>query len=228
MPESRGNRRRAGSVPVNEDSYYRDHWLEVEPERVAAYEVDLNALFLERAREHAEREGLLERIELHRIERDGVPLDDDSVDRVICKNVLEYVDDVAETVADFRRVLRPGGLVHAIDSDWGMLAVEPIGPERIAELFAAASVAYRTPLIGRQLYGFLRATGFSDVQVAIRAAADTQGLFSPVVLNMAGYARASGRIAPARVDALVEDVRRAIDDGTYLMVLPQFLVTGTA
>ena len=263
---------------MNEDSYYRDHWLEVEPERVAAYEqmfqwrpqmaplleparlaagqcvvdygcgpgqltlelarrvgdagrvhaVDLNALFLERAREHAEREGLAKRIDFHRIERDGVPLADDSVDRVICKNVLEYVDDVALTVADFRRVLRPGGLVHAIDSDWGMLAVEPIGPERIAELFAAASIAYRTPLIGRQLYGFLRGAGFSDVEVAIRAAADTQGLFLPVVLHMAAYAKASGRIEPARVDALLEDVHRAIDAGSYLMVLPQFLVTAVA
>jgi hypothetical protein len=45
---------------------------------------------------------------------------------------------------------------------------------------------------------------------------------------MAAYAKASGRIDPARVDALVDDVRRAIDDGTYLMVLPQFLVTGVA
>ena len=263
---------------MNEETYYRDHWLEIEPERIAAYEqmfqwrpqmepmiaaaelaggqtvvdygcgpgslslelarrvgpeghihaVDLNADLLSRARQHARDEGLDKRMSFHRIERDGVPLPDASVDRVLCKNVLEYVDDVAATLADFRRVLRPGGLVHAIDSDWGMLLVEPLGPEPIAELFEAARIAYRTPLIGRRLYGLLGAAGFRDVRVEIRAAADTQGLFSPVVLNMAQYARASGRMDAARIDELVAGVQRAIEDGTYLMVLPQFLVTGTA
>ena len=123
---------------------------------------------------------------------------------------------------------RPGGLVHAIDSDWGMLLVEPLGPEPIAELFEAARIAYRTPLIGRRLYGLLGAAGFRDVRVEIRAAADTQGLFSPVVLNMAQYVRASGRMDVARIDELVVGLQRAMEDGTYLMVLPQFLVTGTA
>jgi hypothetical protein len=49
---------------------------------------------------------------------------------------------------------------------------------------------------------------------------------APVVLNMAQYARASGRLPAARVEALVADLRAAIEAGTYLQVLPQFLVTG--
>ena len=263
---------------MNEETYYRDHWVEVAPERVDVYEemfrwrpqmepllepaaltsghavvdygcgpgmlalelarrvgvgghvhgVDLNEVFLERARRHAAEAGFADRISFHRIVQDRVPLPDASVDRVVCKNVLEYVGDVTATLSDFRRVLRPGGLVHAIDSDWGMLAVEPIGPERLAELFKAASVAYRTPLIGRKLYGFLRAAGFRDVKVKILAAADTQGFLAPVVFNMATYARESGRIEPAKVDALLADLQRAIADGNYLLVLPQFLVTGAA
>lgn len=263
---------------MNETTYYRDHWLEVEPDRLDAYEVmfqwrpemapliapaelapgqsvvdygcgpgmlslelarrvgeagrvhavDLNELFLTRAREHAAKQGLDERIRFHHIAEDRIPLDDGSVDRVICKNVLEYVDDVEATLRDFRRVLRPGGVVHAVDSDWGLLAVEPIGPERIRELFDAASVAYRTPLIGRKLYGLLRAAGFEDVKVQILAAADTQGHFSPILFNMASYARASGRMDPAAIDALLAELRTAIEAATYLLVLPQFLVTGRA
>ncbi len=263
---------------MKEQTYYRDHWIEVAPERVDVYEemfrwrpqmeplllpaalapgqhvvdygcgpgmlalelarrvgtaghvhgVDLNEVFLDRARQHAAAEGFADRVSFHRIVEDRVPLADASVDRVICKNVLEYVGDVTATLSDFRRVLRPGGLVHAIDSDWGMLAVEPIGPERLGELFRAASIAYRTPLIGRKLYGFMRAAGFREVKVKILATADTQGFLAPVVLNMATYARESGRLEPSWVDALLEDLQRAMADGTYLLVLPQFLVTGAA
>ena len=263
---------------MNESTYYRDHWIEVEPDRLDAYEemfrwrpqmepllapaelaagqtvvdygcgpgmltvelarrvgargtvhaVDLNALFLERAAEHASKEGLSERIRFHRIVEDRLPLEDASVDRVVCKNVLEYVDDPRATLEDFRRVLRPGGLTHAIDSDWGLLAVEPLGPERIAELFSAARVAYRTPLIGRKLYGLMRVAGYREARVQVLAGADTRGHFAAVVFNMASYARASGRLNPAAIDRLTEDLRAAIEEGTYLLVLPQFLVTGVA
>jgi hypothetical protein len=125
-------------------------------------------------------------------------------------------------------VLKPGGRVHVVDSDWGMLAVEPLGAAAIGELFAAASVAYRTPLVGRMLYGAMRASGFSDVKIQILASADTGGHFSPIVFNMASYARASGRMAEAKIDRLLEALKRSLEDGTYLLVLPQFLVTATA
>jgi len=260
------------------ETYYLDHWLEVDPERVEAYEdmfrwrpemepllapaeigegqvvvdygcgpgmlslelarrvgpeghvhaVDINELFLRRAAEHAESEGVREHVSFHRIEKDVLPLPDASVDRVVCKNVLEYVDDPVATLRDFRRVLRPGGLLHATDSDWGMLVVEPIGPERLARIFDAASVAYRTPLIGRKLFGLMRAAGFADVRVAVLAGPDTRGRAAPILLHMAKYARDSGRLDAAEIDAFVDDVKSAIEAETYLLVLPQFLVTAGA
>jgi ubiquinone/menaquinone biosynthesis C-methylase UbiE len=263
---------------MDPDSYYRDHWVEIEPERLEAYEamfqwrpelepllapaaieeglvvvdygcgpgglavelarrvgpsghvhgVDLNAEFAKRARERAAREGMAERVTVHHVMEDRIPLDDDSCDRVVCKNVLEYVPDVGATLREFCRVLRPGGLAHATDSDWGMLIVEPLGPDRMARLFEAASVAYRTPLIGRKLFGAFRAAGLREVRVEVRALADTLGLLSPVLHNMASYARASGRMDPNEIDRLLDELSRSIDEGTYLLVLPQFLVTGTA
>jgi hypothetical protein len=51
---------------------------------------------------------------------------------------------------------------------------------------------------------------------------------APVVWNMVGYARASGKLAPSVLDAIVADVKRAIEVGEFLLLLPQFLVTGIA
>jgi SAM-dependent methyltransferase len=263
---------------MNADTYYRDHWVEIEPERLEAYEqlfewrpqnapllepaqlapgqtvvdygcgpgglavelarrvapggrvhgVDLNKAFLERAAARAQRDGVEAHVAWHHSEDGRIPLPSASADRVICKNVMEYVPDVAATLGEFRRALRPGGLAHVIDSDWGLFAVEPLGAERMAELFDAAKSAYRTPHNGRKLFGALRAAGFTDVDVKIVASADTKGRMSPIVFNMIGYARASGRMSGEKLDALVADVKRAIADETFVLILPQFLVTGTA
>jgi ubiquinone/menaquinone biosynthesis C-methylase UbiE len=263
---------------MNHETYYKDHWVEIDPERLEAYEqmfewrpqnapllepaqlapghivvdygcgpgglavelarrvaptgrvhgVDLNAQFLERAAARAKREGVESFVTWHRCDGDKLPLDSRLADRLVCKNVMEYVPDVAATLAEFRRVLKPGGLAHVIDSDWGLFAVEPLGAERMAELFAAAAPAYRTPHIGRKLHGALRAAGFSDVKIQILASADTKGRMSPIVFNMLGYARASGRLPAATLERLTRDLKQSLADGTFLLILPQFLVTGTA
>jgi ubiquinone/menaquinone biosynthesis C-methylase UbiE len=260
------------------ESYYRDHWVDIDAERLAAYDemfrwrpemdplvapaeiaagqtvldygcgpgwlaielarrvgpagrvhaVDLNEEFLARAARHAADERVGDRIRFARMEGDRIPLEDRALDRVVTKNVLEYVPDLAGTLREFRRVLRPDGRLHVVDSDWGMLVVEPIGHEPIAELFAAAAIAYKTPLVGRMLYNAMRNAGFRDVRVQILASADTRGHFSPIVRNMASYARESGRLAHAKIDAVLGALERALADGSYLLVLPQFLVTGIA
>jgi ubiquinone/menaquinone biosynthesis C-methylase UbiE len=263
---------------MSEATYYRDHWVTVEPERLDAYEemfrwrpqlepllaparlepgltvadygcglghlavelarrdgpagrvfaLDLNAEFRRRTAERAAAEGVAERVTVLAVDGDVLPLGSGTVDRVVCKNVLEYVDDPAHTLAEFRRVLRPGGLAHVVDSDWGLLAVEPLGPERGAELFEAARHAYRTPHIGRRLHGLFRAAGFRDVQLQVLANADVKGHMAAVVLNMVQYARASGKLPAAQLDAIVAELREAIETGRHLLLLPQFLVTGTA
>jgi ubiquinone/menaquinone biosynthesis C-methylase UbiE len=263
---------------MSESSYYRDHWLTVEPDRLAAYEelfrwrpqlepllaaaqlspgqvvadygcgpghlavelarrvgaaghvhaLDLNAEFVRRTRARAEAEGVAGSVSVHHLTSDGIPLSPASLDRVVCKNVLEYVDDPGQTLASFRAALRPGGLAHVIDSDWALLAVEPLGEQRTAELFAAARHAYRTPQIGRQLHRLFRHAGFRDVQVQVLANPDLKGHMASVVFNMVEYARASRKLAPALLDAIVADVKRAIEAGEFLLLLPQFLVTGAA
>src|SRR5512134_2318806 len=238
---------------MNPDTYYKDHWVEIEPERIEAYEqmfewrpqsapllepaalaagqtvidygcgpgglavelarrvapngrvhgVDLNKAFLERARARAKRDGVEALIEWHHTDGERIPLDSNCADRLVCKNVMEYVPDVAATLAEFRRVVKPGGLVHVIDSDWGLLAVEPLGAERLAELFAAAKHAYKTPHIGRRLHGLFRGAGFRDVELQVLANADVKGHMAAVVLNMVQYARASGKLPAAHLDAIV-------------------------
>ena len=73
------------------------------------------------------------------IDYDGrsIPLPDRSVDVVFSSNVLEHVEDLPTAFAEFRRVLRPGGVgVHAMPTPawrfWTFAAGLPTAAEAVA------------------------------------------------------------------------------------------------
>ncbi|MCA1824648.1 MAG: methyltransferase domain-containing protein [Mycobacteriales bacterium] len=50
--------------------------------------------------------------------------DDESFDVVRIERVLQHVEELERACAEMARVLRPGGRLQAIDTDWGTLAVD--------------------------------------------------------------------------------------------------------
>lgn len=261
---------------MNRDSYYRDHWVEIDRERLENYEamfewhprmapllenadlqagqhivdygcgpgglsmelarrvgpsgtvlgLDLNADMVSLAHERAARQSPAAAAQFEQIENDRIPREDNSVDRVVCKSVLEYVTDPASNIAEFARVTKPGGRVHVIDSDWHMLVAEPLDDDTLATLFGAANHAYRTPRIGRRLYGLMREAGLVDIDVRVLAAADTQGVRAPILFHMVGYAREAGTLPGELLDSIETRIEAGLRDNRYLLILPQFVVSG--
>ena len=259
------------------DTYYRDHWVTIEPDRLSRYDemfrlddkradkllaplalepgqtaldlgcgpgyvaaqiarlvgpsgrvhaLDVNAEFVTRARAVAAEAGVAERVTVHHLTGDRLPLADASCDRALAKNVLEYVPDANATLRELQRALKPGGMLTAIDSDWAFVLIEPLTPDEVRELFAAAAPAFREPHIGRKLRGAFRRAGFRDVRVDIVASPDDKGFLRPVVENMLGYAKKFGTLSEARCAELKAQVESAIASGEWLAVLPQFVVRG--
>src|SRR5690606_13659270 len=134
--------------------------------------LDVNETFVQRATARAAEAGLAARTTFHHVTDERIPLPDASADRILCKNVLEYVPDYHATLAECRRVLKPGGLLYAIDSDWGLVVLQPLDPVTVTELFLAAGPAFREPYIGRRLPGALHRAGFQDITVRVQAGVD--------------------------------------------------------
>ena len=193
--------------------------------RVHAF--DVSADFVTRTRQKAKAGGISDRLTLHHLSSERLPVEDATLDRIIAKNVMVYVDDPLETFREFRRILKPGGKAHAIDSDFAMFAIDPVPPQDWRGLLDAASHTFRTPNIGRKLYGLAHAAGFSSVDVKIMAAADTSGRLLNFAHNIAGYAREACTFDEARIQHILDTAHTALEDGTYFAVNPQFVVTAT-
>lgn len=190
----------------------------------AVHGVDLNARFVADATARAAGR---DNVTFHQVESAAIPLADGSVDRAICKNVLEYVPDVNRTLSELDRVLAPGGRIHIIDSDWGFVVVEPWSKAVVDRFFKAASIAFKEPHIGRKAAGLLAHRGFRDIEARILAFADRDGRALPMLRNMRDYIAVGGDMAADQADALLDAAERAVQTGDYLFSLPQFLVTAT-
>ncbi len=262
---------------MSNDTYYKDHWVDIEPERLERYEkqfiwgergnaliepadikpgqvvadygcgpgylsvelarrvgtdghvhsFDVNADFVERTQARLAGEGLSDRVTVTHLDSDMLPLVDDVLDRLIVKNVMCYVDDPLSSFQEFRRVVKPGGNVHAIDSDFYMAAFDPIDVMDWRHVLDAGLHAFRTPAIGRKMHGIAQQAGFHDVATKVIATPDTSGRMLSFILNMAGYAREGGRHDEEVVARVADVATRAVEDGTFFALNPQFLVTAT-
>ncbi len=184
--------------------------------------VDINVRFVEDANGRALT---MDNVNFHHVNDHRLPFPDATFDRVIMKNVLEYVPDLAGTLAEVFRVTKPGGLAHVIDSDWGFVLVEPWGKARTDAFFLAASPAFKEPFIGRKAAGALRTAGFDSARVRMSVSPDQLGNGLNVLTNMSGYIRTFGTMAVQEVTTMLDEARASVPEGRFLFCLPQFLVT---
>jgi SAM-dependent methyltransferase len=94
---------------------------------------------------------------------------DDTFDLAVCRHVLQAVPDAARVLAEMRRVLRPGGRMHLLAEDYGMLLCHPTGldsdgfwqqfPPRFG-----ASVGCDLH-VGRKTFTLLHDLGMNDIAV---------------------------------------------------------------
>jgi len=117
--------------------------------------VDFAASMLERARARLGEQG-----EAY-VQADvaAVPLPDGAFDAACLVQVLEYVADPVAALREAARLVRPGGVVLAADTDWDTLAFNLADKDlgrRVARAWASTKA---DPWAGRRLAGWLTAAG---------------------------------------------------------------------
>jgi ubiquinone/menaquinone biosynthesis C-methylase UbiE len=98
----------------------------------------------------------------------ALPYPDESFDAVWCANSLQYLSDeeVPTALAEFRRVVRPGGVIAIKEPDPGLCLFSPGDPFLLSRMWAAASeinAMFRGTLRSRTLRRLLERAGLEQV-----------------------------------------------------------------
>ena len=122
----------------------------------------------------AHRCGDAPNVTLERAEVTSLPVEDESFDRALSVQVLEYVPEVDTAIAELRRALRPGGRVVIWDVDWRTLSWHSEDPERMRLVLAAWDEHLTHPSLPLTLAPRMRAAGFEDVTMEAHAFASAE------------------------------------------------------
>jgi arsenite methyltransferase len=91
----------------------------------------------------------------------SLPFSDGTFDAAVTTQVYEYVDDVPAALAEVSRVLRPGGRLLVLDTDWDSIVWHASDRERMRRVLAVWDEHLVDPYLPRTLTRLLHEAGFS-------------------------------------------------------------------
>jgi arsenite methyltransferase len=91
----------------------------------------------------------------------ALPCAGGSFDAVTSTQVYEYVENVPAALAEAWRVLRPGGRLLVLDTDWDSIVWRSGDDDRMRRVLAAWDRHLADPYLPRRLTGLLEEAGFS-------------------------------------------------------------------
>ena len=160
-----------------------------------------------------------------------LPFRDETFDFVVAAQVYCYVPDVAKAIREAARVLRKGGRLVILDSDWDMwiwASGDPALARRIITARGAAQFAHA--YLPREVHGLVRAAGMtlSDAQsFAIIEPHYDPDSFSVSIIPSTRDAALKQGISAEEVTRWEKDLRSRTGEGQWFFCLNRFVFTAT-
>jgi arsenite methyltransferase len=158
----------------------------------------------------------------------AIPLPDAAVDVAVSTQVYEYVADMPAAMAELRRVVRPGGRVLILDTDWDSLVWHVADRERQRRIIAAWDEHLADPHLPATLAGHLRRAGFrvtgTHAHPILNDTWDENTFGHGTARNIAAFVPGRQGLTGADAEAWLADLRARDADGEYLFSLNRYCV----
>ena len=159
-----------------------------------------------------------------------IPYPDESFDVVVSTQVYEYVPDMKRALAEAARVLKPGGRIQILDTDWDSVVWSTRHPERMRKVMDAWDDHLHDAHLPTTLSPLLESSGF---QVYLR---EVVPLSNPIFQKncysygisaaIRGFVTGRGGILEDEAHAWREEFKALDDQGAYFFSLNRYIFAG--
>jgi arsenite methyltransferase len=168
--------------------------------------------------------------EFHLADALALPFGDSTFDAAVSTQVLEYVEDVPAALAEARRVLRPGGRLLVLDTDWDSIVWHSADRERMRRVLEAWNEHLADPYLPRRLPRLLTEAGFVLRECAVIPILNRgyrcDTLSGGLLEIISAFVPGRGNVSEPEAVAWAEELPALGDD--YFFSLNRYLFVATA
>ncbi|MFJ4656258.1 methyltransferase domain-containing protein [Nocardia sp. NPDC088792] len=155
----------------------------------------------------------------------GLPFGSDTFDVALCERVFQHLTGPARAAREIARVLKPGGRVVVMDSDWGTAVVHPGDRHVVHEVIETMIAGTTNPYAGRRLSGQLTQAGLVVDDIGSHALIQDGSIGAgALVARVADMAVARSAITQAQRDRLIADLEAGAASGDIHLSVTIFAV----
>ena len=187
--------------------------------------IDTSHEMVNAAKTRVEREGLDHCVEARPGDAAALDIANESVDFAVAVQVYSYVHEIERAVQEATRVLRKGGRLAVLETDWDMCTYESQDPA-LTRRVLDGRWRFAHSHLPRQLHRFFRASGLmlvrADVFPIFETLYDPES-FGASLVDIARDAAVRHGIDAAKADAWARDIHSRSNDGDYFFCANRFI-----
>lgn len=171
--------------------------------------------------------GLGDRVEILEGDATALTFADATFDATVSMQVIEYLAEPDAALQELVRVLRPGGRIVIIDTDWDSLVWAATDRHRAARIAAAWNEHLPDPYLPRSLAPRLRAVGFEVREIRIvpilNTAYDATTFSYNIAPLIAAFVPGHGGISEDEANEWLNDLAELQHQGRYFFSVNRYL-----
>jgi len=188
--------------------------------------LDKNPEMINHARQRCEG---LQQTRFYKGDAGLLPVDDQTLDAVACTQVLLYVKDVNQVLAEMRRTLKPEGRIAIVETDWRGVVLNNTDDTLTNKIFSAWDTSVSSPNLPVHLKPLLQKNGFSKIKVEPIPILNTEyspSNFSHGMLNwISKNAENNGAINKEQRANWLKDLQKRGQSDSFFFCVNRFLFT---